>query len=247
MVNTFKRRFENPDMTTCWLNSCLQLILTAIDYEELTITRIFSSELGQELLKLHFKSGKEPLDPTIIKDIIVTSEDTRIATRLSELSYEIIDRRHLEEQSMQIRNLRLDLRNGQQCVRDFFLCLNENLVNWPDVHSIFALRITHSSRCSTCKHTSEFETTQLYVEIPVPPNNSALKDSIEDYFNERTTFGGNCDAGCMAFSEKSKWISISNTDEAKFLIVILTRGIVSLDGFQLVKNQIKSTEDIKIR
>ena len=247
MENTFKRRFENPDMTTCWLNSCLQLILTAIDYDEFTITRIFSSELGRELLKLHFKSGKEPLDPSIIKDIIVTSEDTRIAMRLSELSYEIINQRHFEEQSMQIRNLRLDLRNGQQCVRDFFLCINENLVNWPDVHSTFALRLTHSSECSTCKHRNEFETTQLYVEIPVPPNNSDLKEYIEDSFSERSNFGGYCDGSCNAFSEKSKWTSITNTDEAKFLIVILTRGIVSMDGFQLVKNQIKSTDDIDIR
>ena len=30
----FARKFRNPDMATCWLNSCLQLLLTAIDYDE---------------------------------------------------------------------------------------------------------------------------------------------------------------------------------------------------------------------
>ena len=27
----FRRRFKNPDMATCWLNSCLQLVLSAMD------------------------------------------------------------------------------------------------------------------------------------------------------------------------------------------------------------------------
>ena len=55
------------------------------------------------------------LNPPIIKDIIVTSEDTRIATRLSELSYQIINQHYLTQQSRQIRDIRLDLKSGQQC------------------------------------------------------------------------------------------------------------------------------------
>ena len=85
-------------MITCWLNSCLQLVLTAIDYDESTAERTLTSELGIELLKLHSKSGIETLDPVFVKDIIVTSEDTRIAMRLSDLSYKIIDQSQLEEQ-----------------------------------------------------------------------------------------------------------------------------------------------------
>ena len=33
----FSRRIRNPDMATCWLNSCLQLLLTAMDYDEYVI------------------------------------------------------------------------------------------------------------------------------------------------------------------------------------------------------------------
>ena len=244
--NTFTRKFANPDMATCWLNSCLQLILTAMDYDAYVTTRTFNSELGQELLKLQMNSKNKSLDPSIIKEIIVCSEDTRIATRLSEISYEIIDQNRLAEQSMQIKNLRLDLRNGQQCVRDFFLCLNENLVSWPDVYSTFAFKLTHSTQCMSCKKRNEFETTQLYLEIPVPPNDSNLKDYVEDFLNVGSKLGCYCDEGCKAFSEKMKWTSIVNADEAKFLIVILTRGIETLDGFHLVKNKIKSTEDLII-
>ena len=170
--NTFTRRFNNQDMTTCWLNSCLQLILIAIDYNKNTAERKLTSELGMELIKLRSKSGDETLDPVFVKDIIVTSEDTRIAMRLSDLSYAIIDQNLLEEQSTRIRNNRLDLRNGQQCVRDFFLCLNENLLSWPDVFSTFSFNLTNSSECSSCKHRNQFETNQLYVEMAVPPNHA---------------------------------------------------------------------------
>ena len=245
--STFSRRFENPDMATCWLNSCLQLILTAIDYDELTAQLTLTSELGQELLKLHFKSGKEPLNPTVIKDIIVTAEDTRIATRLSELSYEVINQSLHDEQAARINNLRLDLRNGQQCVRDFFICLNENLVCWPDVFSTFSFNLTHSSECSICKHKNQYETNQLYVEMAVPPNKSVFKGYVEDFFHERSEFGSYCDEGCKALSVKNKWSSITTAEENKFFIVILTRGIETLDGYQLVRNEINSTESVQIR
>ena len=52
---------------------------------------------------------------------------------------------------------------------------------------------------------------------------------------------------CKSFTEKSKWTSISETDEVKFLIVILSRGIETVDGFQVVANQIKSTDYINLR
>ena len=73
--STFKRRFLNVDASTCWLNSCLQTLLVAVDrLEDLSS---FKSELGIEILRL--KDSEEIyLDPTTIKNIIVTVEDTRV-------------------------------------------------------------------------------------------------------------------------------------------------------------------------
>ena len=129
----------------------------------------------------------------------------------------------------------------------FFLCLNENLLCWPDVFSTFSFSITNSSECCSCKQRNESETTQLYVEMEVPSNYTDLSTHVEAYFNERSTFGVYCEDGCKAFSRKTKWISLTNSDEIKFLIVILTRGIETLDGYQLVKSKIKSTKDVNIR
>ena len=233
-------------MATCWLHSCLQLILTALDYDEYS-AMVLNSELGKELLSLQSISKSEILDPSILKDIIVTAEDIRVATRLSELSYQIFDREQLSEQSNRIQNSRLDLRNGQQCVRDFFISLNENLLSWPDVYSQFSFRLTHSTVCSACKHRNESETNQLYLEIPVPPNGSDLKNFLEDILNEGSTIGVYCQEGCNAFSEKVKRMALTCSDEAKFLIIVHTRGIETLDGYQLVKNEVKSTDVINIR
>ena len=242
---TFRRKFVNPDMATCWLNSCLQLILTAMDYDEDTL--LFNSELGKELLELHSNTKSESLNPTNVKDILVSTEDIRIATRLSELSSEIADQIQLEEQSRQIRNMRLDLSKGQQCVRDFFICLNENLLSWPDVISSFAFKLKHSTECLSCKSINQHETDQTFFEMPVPPENSELNDYIEEYFNEESMVGVFCEDGCATFSQKIKRTTLTCTSQAGFLLVILTRGLDGDDGFQLVHNKTISTNNIYIR
>ena len=49
-VQVFKRMFSNLDQTTCWLNSCLQLILNAMDHSDCKLS--WTSELGKELSRL---------------------------------------------------------------------------------------------------------------------------------------------------------------------------------------------------
>ena len=166
---------------------------------------------------------------------------------MSELSYLIFDKNRLEIQSKQINDLRLDLRRGQQCVRDFFLCLNANMINWPDVYSTLAFQLTYSTECSSCHHKNESDTMQLHFELPVPPNNSNLKDHVEDFLTKELNVGVYCEEGCDAFRQKIKRTAITNIEETKFITVILTRAIETLDGFQLVKNKIDATDDIEIR
>ena len=233
-------------MATCWLNSCLQLVLTALEYDEYT-QQGFNSELGKELLTLQSKAKTDTLDPTNVKDIVVAAEDVRVATRLSDLSYQIINKDELEEQSNRIRNLHLDLGRGQQCVRDFFICLGENLVNWPDVYSQFSFVLTNSTVCSLCNYRNSYETNQLYLEIPVPPNGSDLKNYVEEVFNEGASVLRHCRDRCNILSQKIERAELNNSDMAKFLIIILSRGIETLDGYRLVENKINSTHEVTIR
>ena len=114
----FTRRFMNPDMSTCWLNSCLQLILSGFDhfYPEIA----FQSNLGLELMVLKNIQPTQCIDPTVLKNIIVYAEDTRIATRKSELTSEIKDKEELAKMLENVDEMYLNFNNRQQCVRDFF-------------------------------------------------------------------------------------------------------------------------------
>ena len=240
----FKRKFENFDMATCWLNSCLQLLLTAIDHSEESLS--FSSELGNELKRLQMNNDNI-LNPTTVKNIIVTAEDTRIATRLSEITSEIDDQIELENQAMAVENMRLNLLSGQQCVRDFFLCLHENILSWPDVFLPFSFQITHSTVCCSCNQVHQSETRQVYIEMPVPPANSRLNDYIEEYLNTCSLVGKFCADGCQNLVQAEKRSRLTLASEAEFFIIILTRAMETLDGYKLVENKTNATNDVFIR
>ena len=241
----FRRKFHNVDWATCWLNSCLQLILNAIDHCDTQIT--FSSELGKELLFLQLSEQNKSLDPTTVKNIVVTAEDTRIATRISELEAEVTDQIQLENQITSVQNLRLNLLSGQQCVRDFFLCLNENVESWPDVYSHFGFKITHSTTCCACNHINQSDTLQMYAEIPVPPDGSNLNDYVEEFFNTSTLVGRSCEDGCQGFEQSEIRSKLTLAAETEFFIVILTRAVQTIDGFKFDKSRISATTDVFIR
>ena len=232
-------------METCWLKACLQLVLTGFDHS--ILVRNFTSELGEELTQLQLSRTDSPLDPTGIKHILVTAEDTRIATRISEISLEINHPDEIELRTKNIEDLRLNLISGQQCVRDFFLCLNENMINWPDVFTGFGFEISHSTECCSCHHIYQSQTYQMYVELQVPQDNSSLKDSIEEYLNMSSLVGKFCEGDCQTLVQSQKRSTISSIAETEFLIVILTRAIETLEGFEFNRKEAISTDNVILR
>ena len=208
---------------------------------------VLNSELGLELMRLHANTDDCSLDPTNIKDIIVTCEDTRIATRLSEIQSEGLHPIELERRSTIIRDSRLNMRGGQQCVRDFFVLLNENLLNWPDVYSLFSFSIVSSTTCSRCKAISSSETTQIYEEVEVPPNDSTLSEIVENLFNGSSTVHTSCNDGCKVPGEAMKRTTLKSTQDSQFIILIFSRAVDSGQGYQLLSNNFVSTGNINIR
>ena len=241
----FRRKFMNVDYSTCWLNSCLQLMLTALDQCE--SPTLLNSELGEELMRLRNSDQDISLDPTTAKNIIVAAEDTRIAIRISEIEKEVNDEAQRQRQIENVRRLRHDLLHGQQCIRDLFLCLQENSISWPDICSVFNFRITYSSTCCGCGNKIESEIVHMYVEIDVPPQNSSLSESLEDYFCTSNLNARLCNAKCKIICQYEKRVQISLVRETEFFITILSRAIETLNGYQLNENQIISTNDVYIR
>ena len=68
---------KNPDAETCWLNSCWQLVLTALDFKDVICPT--GSVLWQNLLWLQGKDLSVVLDPTHDKQAIIHTEKARIA------------------------------------------------------------------------------------------------------------------------------------------------------------------------
>ena len=84
---------------------------------------------------------------------------------------------------------------GQQCVRDFFVCLNQNLGDWFDVYKMFDFTTTNSSKCISCGHLNETEQNQIYIEMDVPPPLSNLNEFVEHYFHESSMVDYRCEDG----------------------------------------------------
>ena len=244
---SFRRRFDNPDSASCWLNSCLQLILAAMDFQVHVAKSSFTSELGLELLNLLSKSNEESLNPTNAKNIITLAEDTNIAMQLSEIGQEVVDKNRLKNRTQQIENFRLNLHTGQQCVRDLFMCLEKNCTAWPDVYSFLSFKLNHKMVCSHCYASHEYDTMQLYIEISVPANNTTLKEVVENCLNEESRLECIC-YGCNQSSEKLKKTTLCfDNYEANFLVVILSRGVETNSGSMFIKNKVDSSEDIVLR
>ena len=185
---------------------------------------------------------------TTIKNIIVTAEDLRIATRLSELHNTIDDQQQLENQVRIVQGLRLNLLSGQQCVRDYFLCLKENILCWPDVCAPFMFRITHSTQCCACNHINLSETSELYVDIPVPPSGSCLSKHVSEYLNISELVGKHCEDGCKKYVQAEKRSRIKLISETEFIIIILTRAVRTLEGSsRFIGNAVIATEELFIR
>ena len=232
------------DRETCWLNSCLQLLLTGLDHTDSALS--FTSELGNELLKLKYQNDKS-LDPTTTKNIIVATEDMRIASRLSELAAEIDEPVELERRTVAVKKLRLNLLTGQQCVRDFFVCLEENLESWIDIYLTLKFTTTRSSTCLGCNMAFNSENVHIYLELDVPQDDSNLNDYLEEYFNISTLVGQSCSDGCKKFNQMEKSLKITLVDYAEFFVIVLTRAVLTQDGWILNKNRITSTNDVSIR
>ena len=241
----FTRRVRNPDMSSCWLNACLQLILTAFDhiFDELHL----SSELGEELLKIQNIQANKCIDPTNVKNIIVCAEDTRIALRKSELMSQIKEEQELSRQLRNVENTHLNLISGQQCVRDFFLCLKENLENWVDVYETFSFNMINSTKCLQCNHTNESEQNQLYLEMDVPPDGSNLSEYVEELINESCIVDYHCQDGCGVRFQAEKKSILKSCEDTELIIILLRRAVQGENGNLILDNKTISTDCILLR
>ena len=160
---------------------------------------------------------------------------------------QIEDKQELKKRLENVEKIRLNLDRGQQCVRDFFLCLHENVVNWPDLYEIFCFSTVNSTMCLSCKHRNESEQSQIYLEMEVPPDGSELSDYVEEMINESSIVQYHCQDGCQANFQAETQTMLKSVNQAKFITIILRRSMMTENGAEIVENRIGSIKNISLR
>ena len=143
--------------------------------------------------------------------------------------------------------MRLDLNTSQQCVRDFFLCLHENVVNWPDLYELFCFSTVNSTVCLSCQHRNESEQSQIYLEMEVPPDGTQLSDYVEEMLNESSIVEYHCRDGCQVHFQAETRSMLKSVRQAQFLIILLRRSIMTTNGAEIVENRIGSIKNLALR
>ena len=218
------RVFVNRDKKTCWLISCLQLLMNALDY---AADIKFSSSLGKYLMK--YKSETK-INPMKVKELLQKQLEQKPST-------------------LDIDNIMME----EQCVRDFFILLSGNGEVFHDIINAFQHTILQKITCPTCKQSSLKQEKYLYMEENVPDNNSALKNYLEKLFNDpQIAEDYLCECGQRNNCEKK--ISLVTSKSSNFLLVILLRVNISYFDvnkqhqitINSYSNEVDVTHDIEI-
>ena len=239
-----QRRILNPDAATCWLNSCLQLVLTALDFK--TNLCETGSVLWNHLLWMRGKDPSITLDPTEIKNLIIQTEKNRIVLAQKAPKYTLFDLGNLPinyERGVKGNNFEI----GQQDCKDFFYCLDENQFEWPDVFMLLKVNTQDMTQCRSCFYISkqEFSTNErTFISITCPNSDSdiCMKNYIEDKMNGYELIEGWRDEdGCREETSGMLSTRISDIDDTECILFVLER--LTRVGGRLTINRTKVIVD----
>ena len=208
---------------TCWLNSVLQAVLIVLDHDQDAPAVNDPSPLYIALLSLKQQDLSSALDPSPIKDIIYEAERQRILTD------KVIPQNRLFHfagtKSMTGYQLaRERLAGGQQDCKDFFVCLKESLLQWPDVYSLFHFNLKPYTVCRNCGGQSTgVLSSNCFMLIDCPSRATTMSEHIVSQMQNPTSVPQWIhEDGCKKQGGQ-KYSAILNIKEVRYLIFIVTR------------------------
>jgi hypothetical protein len=213
-----QRRIINPDLETCWLNSCLQLVLTAFDY----VGNVSSSgsPLWKTLVEMKAQNISTALDPSQIKNLIIQTE-------MEGLRKGIYDRPMFDLSNLTVpRGSKTIARIGQQDCRDFFNCLSQYRESWEDVFQLFRISTVTSTTCPLCKNVSMQDVRgndTTFIVLDCPDKSISMKSYVEQKLNGTELREWRDEKGCGKVTQGIVKTRLTNVKESKFIIILIAR------------------------
>ena len=233
------RTFKNPNMESCWLNSCMQLILAALDHSQMDYAEN-ASFLMRQLLKFQRQDFSMPQNPLPIRDLLLRAEISRICNEDVLPQNRLFQYAGTNSKSFnQLKSYSENQRIGQQDCKDFFICIAENKQSWMDVYDMFKFQTYHYSKCSNCgqEYQSENPTSQSFLMIDPPKTYVTMTQLIEANFQSpEIATDWRDELGCGKITDCLKKSKIYSLSENEFLTIVVNRLVVNGDG-QLTINQ----------
>ena len=193
-------------------------------FDAIPILPDLNSDLGLQLKILHSTQVNVPLDPSLTRIILADADESRIESRKQFYQQSIQDPRELRRRLRNVEDLRLNLGSGQQCVRDFFVCLTENRETWIDLYTFLNYNVQDRSICKTCGKLSMNEVREeIYTEINCPSDGADLSASVENYFNKGELVNYWCKQGCGSRTSAERRSALQDVKSTRFIIIILRR------------------------
>ena len=211
------RSFRNPHMESCWLNSCMQLVLAAFDH--LSDLDTNGSPMWKLLLSYKMKTEDEVINPLEIRDLLLEKERMRIVSKnvqpvnrlfhyANSTTMDVNRLKHMSEAS----------RIGQQDCKDFFECFEQNRESWDDVYNLFKFSITKATLCMHCMQESRPPgyDSHSFLMFESPQHDMSLENYVRMHLNESTDVANwRHEDGCNMIGNGKNSIRLTNVEETQ--------------------------------
>ena len=216
------RTFSNDDKETCWINSCLQLLLCAIDITGKTDKKNITeegTEMWRELRRI-WQLGHIKIDPLTFRKILFETEAKRIKNEnpTSRGVFYQEGPRTFAENVMSFGKRRF----AQQDCQDFFVCFSQNYEKWLDVFLLFKTLLYKVISCTACNTSKDLSQISPFIYLDCPKEDTSMNAYIHEYFNAPELVTLTHEA-CGNTSEVQKALRIGDMRNQKFLIFLVKR------------------------
>ena len=244
------RTFRNTDMESCWLNSCMQLTLAALDHADVVSPN--GSDLWKLLISYKSEDSEQILNPLNVRNLLIEKERERIAANNILPENRLFHFAGTHTKSLrQLKLLSESSRIGQQDSKDFFFCIQENKSHWMDLFEFFGFSTVESTRCTYCDMVQGdfIPISRSFLQINPPSDNMKMSDFIAAHLNMTTNVTDwRHQDGCGRKGNGIHTFRIQNIDKVQFITVIVNRLSYDLQGVLTINNKkIEVEPDVTIR